>query len=123
MTTAESSIGPRIAGLVQAFENTTATAGSLAVARRPCDEIDPEELNAVGPARVQGGRKVLALAAALALAAILIVGCSSTPAPEWTVRQDPGGLGFWAGPAGGPEKFYPSAYSNPVVNRAGGPDR
>ena len=67
--------------------------------------------------------RVLALTAGLALAAVLIVGCSSTPAAEWTVRQDPGGLGFWAGPAGGPEKFYPSAYSNPVVNRAGGPDR
>ena len=60
----------------------------------------------------------------IALAAILVVGCSSSgPAPEWTVRLDPAGLGYWGAPAGEPLKFYPSAYANPVDNSEGGPDR
>ena len=71
-------------------------------------------------------------AVALAIVLGLLEGCYSDqdlPAwpwargPSWTVEQDPAGLGYHAGPAGGPQRFYPSAYSNPTVNAAGGPAR
>lgn len=40
--------------------------------------------------------------------------------PGWTVQHDPDGRGYWAGPAGGPLRFYPSSHSYPA-NPPGGP--
>lgn len=61
---------------------------------------------------------------AVAIAAGLLVACEAPPRHGygWEVRQDPAGLGYWAGPSGGRMKYHRSAYS-PGVNRAGGPDR
>ena len=63
--------------------------------------------------------KLLALAAVF----VLLVSCARPNAPAWTVTHDPNGLGYWAGPVGEEPRFYPSAYSNPTVNQAGGPAR
>ena len=70
------------------------------------------------------GKRVSAITT---LALLLFVsGCSSNKPRHgygWSVQQDPNGLGYWAGPSGGRQRFYPSAYSNPAVNSAGGPAR
>lgn len=34
--------------------------------------------------------------------------------PAWTVQHDPNGRGYWAGPAGGTLRFYPSSHSYPA---------
>ena len=114
---------------------------SRLVPRRPLPKIaypPPRLTRSPGPRlRIPNTRGVFAhlrlLGPALVLGLVLGLGsCYSDkdlPAwpwargPSWTVEQDPAGLGYHAGPTGGPQRFYPSAYSNPTVNAAGGPAR
>lgn len=102
--------------------HTQDTAGSLELAKLVAAQRGIRSAGGREAAVFHRGRIVARLA--IALAAILAVGCAPLgSSPRWTVQQDPNGLGYWAGPAGSELRFYPSAYANPVVNRAGGPAR
>ncbi len=59
--------------------------------------------------------------------ALLAGGCGCNPAElqavpqdhrattgSWSLEHDPNGRGYWAGPEGGRERFYPSSHSYPV---------
>lgn len=103
--------------------HTLDTASTLTVAKLIAAQRGIRSGSGRAAAVFYRGRIVARLAVALA-AGILAAGCAPLGSTEpWTVRQDPNGLGYWAGPDGEPERFYPSAYSNPILNTAGGPDR
>lgn len=101
--------------------HTQAKAGTLEAAKLIAGQAGVRSDYGREAAIFHRGRIIARLAVTLA---VLLVGCAPLgSSPAWTVEQDPNGLGYWAGPVGEPLTFYPSAYSNPIVNRAGGPDR
>ena len=101
--------------------STRANASSIDAARLIAGQAGLRSTPTVEAAVFHRGKIVAKLA--LVLAALVLAGCARRNVPTWIITHDPGGLGYWAAPAGEEPRFYPSAYSNPIVNQTGGPDR